>query len=249
VSPRDGILNQLRKAIKQAKSVGKRIGVMRSDSAGHSNAIFKLCDQEKIRYFISLQKNEAVMELINAVHPEGWQELEGSQKELGRTVWWTETVYVSNAYVAVRTLVLKWVNPKRDLFESTPYCYHAIGTNDTTIESMAWLEKHNGRMASENENKELKVGFNAGYAPSHDFNMDRGYFLLNVLAYNMVQVMKLFYLGPEAKSWTIKTLRYHFIQVCGKIVRTGRKYFCKIINATDATFGLFRHCLSRLLIV
>jgi uncharacterized membrane protein YfbV (UPF0208 family) len=67
-----------------------------------------------------------------------------------------------------------------------------------------------------------------------------------VLAYNVLQVMKLFYLGQEAKTWTVKTLRNWFIQVCGKIVRTGRKYYCKIINATEETFALFRHCLSQL---
>lgn len=249
VQPCNGIGNQLRKAILQAKKAGKRIGVMRSDSAGHSNEIFKLCDEEKVRYFISLKKNEAVMDSIKAIKTKAWQKLEGAEKELGQKVEWAETVYVTNEYAAVRTLVLKWVNPNRDLFEQTPYCYHAIGTNDNEIEPMAWLKKHNGRMGSENENKELKTGFNAAYAPSHDFNMDRGYFLLNVLAYNMVQVMKLFYLGAEARRWTIKTIRYHFIHVCGKIVRTGRKYFCKIINATEATFALFRHCLSQLLIV
>jgi len=245
----NGILNQLRKAIRQAKSVSKRIAVVRSDSAGHSNKIFRLCDEENIRYFISLKKNEAVMAAVGAIKENRWQELKSAEVELGRKVWWAETVYVTNEYVAVRMLVLRWTNPDRDLFEQTPYCYHAIGTNDNAIEPMAWLKKHNLRMSSENENKELKSGFNAAYAPSHDFNMDRGYFLLNVLAYNMVQVMKLFYLGAESKRWTVKTLRYHFIQVCGKIVRTGRRYFCKIINAPPASFKLFRHCLARLVVV
>jgi hypothetical protein len=142
--------------------------------------------------------------------------------------------------------ILRWLNPQPDLFKQDKYCYHAIGTNDNEIEAMAWLEFHNGRMNSENYNKELKEGLNAGYAPSHDFNTDRFYFLLNVLAYNVLQAMKLFYLGEEAKTWTVKTLRYWFIQICGKIVRTGRKYYCKIINATEETFALFQHCLSRL---
>lgn len=154
---------------------------------------------------------------------------------------------MTNEYVAVRMLVLRWKNPDPHLFDQTPYCYHAIGTNDTEIKPMAWLEKHNGRMSSENANKELKVGFNMGYAPSHDFDRDRGYFLLNVLAYNMVQVMKLFYLGDVAERWTVKTLRYHFIQVCGKITRTGRKYYCKIINATLEAYELFRNCLAGLI--
>lgn len=246
VYPGKGVLNQLRKAQKQAKSVGKKISRFRSDSAAHDHRIFEFCEEEEIKYFISLDKNEAVMECIKAVRPKGWQEIKGSEEELGRKVWWAETVYVTNKAMAIRALVLRWHNPQPDLFRQEKYGYHAIGTNDNELEPMAWLEFHNGRMSSENYNKELKDGLNADYAPSHDFQMDRFYFLLNVLAYNIVQVMKLFYLSEEAKNWTVKTLRHWFIEVCGKIVRTGRKYYCKIINATEETFALFRHCLSQL---
>ena len=249
VSPQTGVLNQLRKAVKQAKAAGKRICRARFDSAGHKNEVFEFCEEEKIYYYISLDKNAAVMECIGAIKPKVWQEIPEAEEELGRKIEWVETVYVTNKGNAVRTLVLRWLNPQPDLFKQDKYCYHAIGTNNNEIEAMAWLEFHNGRMNSENYNKELKEGLNAGYSPSHDFDTDRFYFLLNVLAYNVLQVMKLFYLGEEAKTWTVKTLRYWFIGVCGKIVRTGRKYYCKIINATEETFALFRHCLSQLRIV
>jgi len=246
VSPQTGVLNQLRKAVKQAKAAGKRITKVRFDSAGHQNAVFEFCEEEGIDYYISLDKNAAVQEIIQET-PEGqWKEIEDADGELGRKVEWAESVYSTNAGSTMRMLVLRWLNPQPDLFEQEKYCYHSIGTNDSELEPMGWLEFHNGRMNSENYNKELKEGLNAGYAPSHDFQRDRFYFLLNVLAYNVLQVMKLFYLGQEAKMWTVKTLRYWFIQVCGKIVRTGRRYYCKIINATEGTFALFRHCLSQL---
>jgi hypothetical protein len=246
VSPQTGVLNQLRKAVKQAKAAGKRISRTRFDSAGHQNKVFEYCEEEKIRYFISLDKNAAVLECIHAIKPKVWKELKKSGEVLERKVEWAETVYVTNKGSAMRILILRWLNPDPDLFEQERYCYHVIGTNDNEIEAMAWLAFHNGRMNSENYNKELKEGLNAGYAPSHDFDTDRFYFLLNVLAYNVLQVMKLFYLGTEARTWTVKTLRYWFIEVCGKIIRTGRKYYCKIINVTDETFALFWQCLSQL---
>lgn len=249
VSPQTGVLNQLRKAVKQAKVAGKRISQVRFDSAGHQNNVFECCEEEKILFYISLDKNAAVMECIHAIKPKVWQELKKSEEDLERKVEWAETVYVTNKGSAMRMMVLRWLNPQPDLFTQEKYCYHAIGTNDNESAPMAWLEFHNGRMNSENYNKELKEGLNAGYAPSHDFHADRFYFLLNVLAYNVLQVMKLFYLGEEARTWTVKTLRYWFIEVCGKIIRTGRKYYCKIINATDETFALFRQCLSQLRIV
>lgn len=43
-------------------------------------------------------------------------------------------------------------------------------------------------------------------------------------------------------KWTIKTMRYQFINVCGKIVRSGRRFYCKIINVTREVFERFKCC-------
>ncbi len=244
VSPCDGILNQLRKAVEQAREAGKRISGFRSDSAAHSNKVFRECNEKDIKYYISLSKNQAIKEVIDSLDKKSWQKLMG--KHEGRSERYAETVYVTNEGESVRMLVLRWRNPDITLFDQSPYCYHAIGTNDNEISSMEWLEKHNGRMNSENYNKEVKSGFNCDYTPSNDFEMNRGYFLLGILSYNAVQIMKLFYLGESARKWTIKTLRYHFINVCGKIIKTARRYICKIINVTDNTYDLFRTCLFHL---
>jgi len=65
--------------------------------------------------------------------------------------------------------------------------------------------------------------------------------LLNVLAYNMAQILKLFYLGAEARTWTLKTLRHRFMYVWGKMITTGRKYYCKILNVVDRVYELFEN--------
>ena len=245
ISPQSGILNQLRKAVRQAKAAGKRIKRFRSDSAAHKNTIFRKCDEEGIEYYISLDKNAAVIESIKALTGRHWKELPKEEDD-DKSVEWAETVYVTNAGIGMRMMVLRWKNPNPDLFNKSPYCYHAIGTNNNAVEPLEWLRFHNGRMNSENYNKEVKNGFNCKYAPSHEFEMNRGYFLLGILAYNIVQIMKLFYLGKAAVKWTIKTLRYKFVNVCGKIIKTGRQYFCKIINVTDSVFELFENCLAEL---
>lgn len=245
ISPQTGILNQLRKTVKQAKTAGKKIKRFRSDSAAHKNAIFRECDEKGIEYYISLDKNAAVVESIKALTEKYWQELP-KEEEDDKSVEWAETVYVTEAGIGMRMMVLRWKNPNLDLFNKSPYCYHAIGTNNNDIEPLEWLSFHNGRMNSENYNKEVKNGFNCDYTPSHGFEMNRGYFLLGILAYNLVQIMKLFYLGKAAVKWTIKTLRYKFINACGKIIKTGRRYFCNIINVTDSVFELFENCLAKL---
>lgn len=241
ISPQTGVVNQLRKAIALVKKTGKHLCRVRMDSAGHQNAVFGLCEEEGIEYFISLDKNEAVQECIACLDPEGWTELDDSNKE------YQETLYSTGKGHTMRMLVLRWSNPehKKDLF-APAYCYHAIGTNNLELSCVDWLDVHNGRMGSENYNKELKNGFNGSYCPSNNFHKNRFYFLVNVLAYNVCEIMKMFYLDEKAKKWTVKTLRFWFVNVCGKITRTARRYYCTLLNVSDKTYALYRSCLARL---
>ncbi len=241
-SPQVGILNQLRKSCHQAVLAGKRIKRFRSDSASHQDKLFTYCAKNDIEYYVSLDKNEAVMKAIKKLTGFEWKTMYGKYKDRDDKQW-AVTSYVAAKGYRIRILVLRWKNPDPTLFDEGRYCYHAIATNNQEIGPMEWLEVHNGRMGSiEQINKEIKTGMGCDYTPSHDFEKNRGYFLLGVLAHNMVQVMKLFYLGTDAVKWTIKTMRYQFINVCGKIVRSGRQFYCKIINVTREVFERFRSC-------
>ena len=241
-SPQVGILNQLRKACKQAQTAGKRIKRFRSDSAGHQDKIFAYCAKKDIEYYVTLDKNEGVMKSVKKLRAFDWKTMYGKYADQDEKQWAVMEHTVSKGY-RIRVLVLRWKNPDPMLFDKSPYHYHVITTNNWDIEPMQWLEAHNGRMGTiEQNHKELKTGLGCDYTPSHDFEKNRGYFLLGVLAHNMVQIMKLFYLGSDAVTWTIKTMRYQFINVCGKIVRSGRRFYCKIINVTHGVFERFKHC-------
>lgn len=242
VSPATGILNQLRKACRQAKEAGKRIERFRSDSAGYQDKIMTFCDVEGIDYYISIDQNEAVKRRIKKLNEFFWSALKGRYEDREDTHW-AETTYVVSKGYKIRIMILRWRNPDPTLFDETPYCYHVIATNNWEIDPMDWLEVHNGRMGTiEHCHKELKAGLGCDYTPSHDFEKNRGYFLLGVLAYNMAQILKLFYLGTDAVKWTMKTLRYQFIYICGKIVQSGRRIICKIINVTQEAFERFKTC-------
>jgi hypothetical protein len=241
-SPQVGILNQLRKACGQARQAGKRIGRFRSDSAAYQDKILTYCSANEIEYYVTVDKDERVMRTVRKLKPFDWKTMSGRYEERDDTKWAATEYEVSKGY-HIRILVLRWKNPDPTLFDESPYCYHVIGTNNRDIEPMDWLEAHNGRMGTiEQAHKELKAGFGCEYTPSNDFEKNRGYFLLGVLAHNAVQVLKLFYLGSDAVGWTIKTVRYQFIHVCGKIIRSGRRFYCKIINVTEEVFARFKQC-------
>lgn len=245
ISPRDGIVNQLRKAIAMAVTAGKRIGVFRSDSAACSKEIFRLCEASDIRYFVSIAQNVAVKDCIKEIPSKDWKALpEQTGKEYAVSRYWMQDV--EKGPVEIRIMVLRWVNVNPSLFDQDSYGYHVIGTNDNEINPLEWLALHNGRSGSENYNKEVKTGFSGDYTPSHNFVKNRNYFLMSILAYNLMQILKMNYLGETAKTWTVKTLRYWFLDTCGKFVRHARKVCCHIINATQETYALFETCLQRL---
>ncbi|VAW11418.1 hypothetical protein MNBD_BACTEROID05-545 [hydrothermal vent metagenome] len=245
-SPQTGILNQLRKAIGQAKKAGKRITKFRSDSAAYQDKIITECEKSGINWYITVDRNEGIKKLISGRVVTDWRTMYGESKER-HDIQWSQAEYVVSKGYKVRVLILRWKNPSPDLFNTESYCYHVIGTNDWEIDPMKWLEFHNGRMGTiEHINKEIKRGLGCDYTPSHEFEKNRGYFILGVLAHNVLQMMKLFYFDGAQKLWTIKTVRHYFINVCGKIVKSGRKFYCQIVNVPDKIFALFRHCKSRL---
>jgi hypothetical protein len=247
VSPATGIFNQLRKACHQAKKAGKLIKKFRSDSAADQDEIFGYCDKEGIEYYVSLNQNKGIKKCIEKVKASQWKKMEGKYaKNIEKR--WAVTEYRRSKGYKIRILILRWPNPKPDLFEGQ-YCYHVMTTNNWEIKPLEWLEMHNGRMGSiEHMNDEIKNDLGCDYTPSHEFEKNRGYFLLGVMAYNMLQILKRFYMGMETISWTVKRIRNYFINVCGKIVKTGRKFYCNIVNTAQETFELFRNCKSKLII-
>jgi hypothetical protein len=245
VSPVSGIMNQLKKSVVQANAAGKKIANFRSDSAAYQMDVMTYCAVEGIKYFISADKDKAVRRTIQNIKTSQWRMLSGEYAKNENTQW-AETRHVMSRGFGVRMMVLRWPNPNPDLFENSPYCYHAIVTNDNEIKPMEWLKVHNGRMGTiEHAHEEIKGALGCDYAPSHDFEKNRGYFLIGVLAYNMMVIFKRFYMGASTINWKLKTVRYQFINVCGKIVKSGREFCCKIINVTDEVFALYEHCKSK----
>ena len=245
VSPQRGIMNQLKKAVGQAKAAGKKIKRFRSDSAAYRSDVMTYCAIHEINYYISADKDEAVVRTIKRIKATQWGMME-EQYAKNEGTQWAEIKHMMGKGFKIRMMMLRWENPDPDLFESSPYCYHAMVTNDFEIAAMEWLKTHHGRMGTiEHSHEEIKNALGCDYAPSHEFEKNRGYFLIGILAYNMVEILKRFYIGVSTVNWKIKTVRYQFIHVCGKIVKSGRRFCCKIINVKDEVFELYKNCKSK----
>jgi hypothetical protein len=215
------------------------------DSAGHSKEVINTSEELNLKWYISMKQNEVVKEALAGILESSWQNIDPKESERQ----YTEMLYPMEGLkpdCAIRCVVVRWKNPDPTLFDQNPYCFHVVGTNDNELDSKAVLEFHNGRMGSENYNKELKSGFGADYCPSQNIVMNRNFFLLVLLTYNMFQIFKYFYFQKENQSWSIRSFRFWFVSTCGKIISHANQLTYRLINVPEKMFCLFKHIHQKL---
>ncbi len=104
-----------------AMPAGKSIGYLRSDSALYQAGVINLCLERKVVFSITADQNKGSKDSIKAIKE--WRPYQGD-KEIGETIH-----TMNNTKEAFRLIVLRWPKLQAELFDSSPYFYHAIATN------------------------------------------------------------------------------------------------------------------------
>ncbi len=234
--------------VELVEGCNKRIAKFRSDSAGYQARLMNYLNERGTKYTITVDHDVSVKDGIKRIEESEWKRLKDRDGiDTGRE--YAEFIHTQNkGDHAFRVVVQRWLNPQRDLFEeSQEYCYYGIATNylkeEKDSEEVIWW--HNGRGNSENYNKEVKIGFNLDYMPCGDFKANAVWFSIGILAYNLFIASKL-YLFP--KSWlkkTIRTVRWQFIQMAGKIIRRSRYLILRICSTLRETFEIYEEARRR----
>jgi len=234
--------------VELVKESGKKILRFRSDSAAYQYELINYLEKKGIKYTITIVKDNSVKDAIEQIPESDWKELRDKKGRLtGRK--YAEFIHsMEKTDKAFRAIVLRWMNPKYDLFGEEPeYCYHGIATNyleeEKTAQQVVWW--HNGRGNSENYNKEVKIGFNMEYMPSGDFDGNAVWFGIGILAYNLFIMSKL-YLFPN--SWIkkkISTIRWQFIQMAGKVLEGSRYLKLRICSTIREIFDIYEQARKR----
>jgi len=244
VPPGSGVKQQLLEVNRLLKSCGKRLRYLRSDSAGYTADVINTCNELGVTFTITADQDAAVVKLIRKAQKQGgWMRLfRPDGKPTDR--WYKTAIHCMEKTARSFTLIImRWPNPKPDLFRPDPYCYHVIATNDDNpkIPEVIWF--HNGRGDAENYNKELKGGFGMDYAPCRSLKADAVYFEIGVLAYNLTTAVKRLLLGGDWMRRTIATLRWRLLATAAKVVRHGRKL---ILRVQESHFELFKSVRAQL---
>jgi hypothetical protein len=239
-----GVKKQLLATHRLLKSCGKRLSYLRSDSAGYTADVINACNELGVLFTITADQDAAVVKIIERLKRQGgWKRLfRPDGKATDR--WYKTAIHcMEETEKAFTLIVLRWPNPKPDMFQHQPYCYHVIATSDDERKPHEVIWFHNGRGDAENYNKELKSGFGMDYAPCRSLVADAVYFEIGVLAYNLTAALKRLVLGGDWVRRTMASLRWRLIQIAGKVVRHGRQL---ILRVQESHFELFMTVRQRL---
>jgi len=203
---------------------GKRIALVRADSAWYQAEVFNWCQDRRTGFAICADMDAAVKEAVRSI--KDWKPYRGDREI-------SETVHtMRDTKEAFRLVVQRWPKEQPDLFDQDPYCYHAVATNrEDTPEEVVKL--YNGRGEIENWIKELKEGFGMDWMPCGEMHANAVYFRLGVLAYNLFVAMKALSLPRQWRKHTIATVRWRLYQIAGHVMWESRRVRLRLATTLD----------------
>lgn len=242
-SPQSGLVE----LIEQCRiNYAQEIKIVRSDSAGWQKQIVDYCNENNLGFTISADQSTPVLEAVLSIPEEQCLDAVASDgiKE-GYQIAQTEYCFGSKKR-KVRLVVKRELLKKQiDLF--TNYRYWIVATNlkEEDNDNYQIIKLHQGRGSMEKKIGELKHQINLNHLPMGQFNSNCLYFTVGLLAYNLLQLLKLIGLPEEYHNKTVKTLRYQLLKLAGKLVLHAR-YMILQIAAPLKNIELFREAYYRL---
>jgi hypothetical protein len=146
---------------------------------------------------------------------------------------------------------LESVNPKLKKFHLTSMSgniYKLFGVASNIMyqngdEIILWHRERCGK--SEQAHDILKNDFGGGHVPSYQFGVNAVWWNIAVLAMNVSNAIKRFFLPRCYKSCRMKTLRYLFFTLPGKVVTHARQKILKVYSQ-DAGANLLIYAMNKL---
>jgi len=201
---------------------------LRGDAAFADPEVYEYCERERVTYFIRLPANAVLNRLIDPylTRPVGRPPKSGIQIRL------VDLRYQAETWGRERRVVAKIEWHDGELFPRIGF----IVTN-SMLRGGKVVKVYNGRGDVENRIKEGKNTLRWDKTSCHRFAANQARLLMGVLAYNLLHMLRQFYLmGEEVKrsmEWLIKRL----IKVGARVAYHGRKWFVHVASA----FPLARH--------
>ena len=217
---------------------------LRSDTAGYVHELLDWCREEvkgrpRVEFAISADMSEELRAAIRALPEEAWKPLRKVSEKglvLGRKDW-AEVEFVptrpsrKKQMKADRYLAIRIRPAQGELFaDGNAYHYYAVVSNMWSWDGeklLRWQRERCGTV--EKVIDVLKNDLGGGILPCKRFFADAAWFRLNILAYNVLSVMKRQSLPSAWWTARLKALRFHLLRLAGRVVIHGRRTYLKIL--------------------
>ena len=238
----EGGVHFLKECLGKLPSWVKRV-YARMDSAFYSKGIVGECEASRVGFTITADQTEPLLEKIAALPSQAWQEY---GDEVGsevaefhyRPVGWPKAY----RYVVKRTPIS--AGEQADLFHAG-FRYHVMVTNRIGA-SHALMRIHDGRGGMENYLKGVKYDWGLEHIPCHEFHANWAYFLVGMLAYNLMIWLKYLALPVRYVEYGIRRMRFWVFAVAGCWVNHGREMKLRLDVKGRAWFQEFSEALTRI---
>jgi hypothetical protein len=216
-------------AVKHTKSQlsnNKKIEFFRSDSAAYQAEIINYCHLGGIKYTITADLDESVLESISTIKQVDWKELYDRKGGFKTGREYAETVHtMQKSNHSFRLIVIRELIEQLPLFEFyDKYKYHCIISNikQEQMSGQQVIWHHNGRGNAERFIEDGKYGLNLRYVPCGRFEANEVYFTIGILAYNLIKLMQITVLPARWSKSAISTIKRRLFRLAAKVVNKSR---------------------------
>jgi hypothetical protein len=229
---------------------------IRSDSAAYDQEILDHWDGNHWGFAVSADMTPQLKQEIERLPENSWK-LYRTQKG-GVIREWSEVVYVPSQVsekkdsLPYRYLVISVRRQQGELFEDgTQVRHYAVVTNLWEMEGQALLEWQRGKAGTVEQVHHILISDLAGGVfPSYRHGANAAWLRLQVLTYNLLQLLKKVALAEEYASAQPKRLRFAIFTMIGRLVKHAGQMLLRIATETwEAIIAPARSRIAALILI
>ena len=245
---------------------------LRSDSAGYQANLLRYCAEGRsplgvIEFAVAAKVSQAFKAAANEVKETDWQPIYKQDNDGNRiqtTQEWAEVCFIpqwaaisqqqpSYRYIAIREPMKNSASADESSLpfqtlqaDNTTYKLFGIVTN-RTLDGHELIHWHRERCGeSEAVHSTQKQGLAGGQLPSNRFGANAAWWQIMILAFNLNRLMEKVALPASLQSRQMKALRFHMINLPGRIITHARQLYVQVDKQTHELLQNMRECIAKL---
>jgi hypothetical protein len=195
---------------------------LRGDAAFSNPDIYEYCEEKRITYFIRLPKNQNLKRLVDLhlARPVG------RPSRIGPQVKVVDFHYQAKSWTRPRRVVCKLEWPQGEMFPEINF----IVTN-SRLHRTKVVKVYNGRGDVENRIKEGKNTLRWDKTSCHRFEANQARLKMGALAYNLLHILRQFYVMGEGVRRSIEWLIKRIIKIGARVSYHAKKWHVHVASA------------------